>query len=198
MTSLNTNTAFKALIKIAVLVTAISALASCQAGSPDIQSLGNLENTFSLNQNLMMMRNKTNSQSFKLNGRCDFATSDIEISFDGQTYSSVMPFVSSSNMNCTTSGTFQVTIEPTRDGGFNIPATSNHKILMFRGVGQFGVTTPQSLRMEVSVDNFISAGTSTTTTTVGGNTYVLKGRIQQGFSSTSPNGLKLQGHIKIK
>lgn len=171
-------------------------LFSCQAGTPMISALGEVSG-FTINETVMTLKTKNNNDPFTMSGTCTGKLNDIQISFDnGTTYTSVYPMTTSYQENCVAAGTFSFVINPALNAGFAIPQNLSSKNFLFRGISDFGMTTSQAFRRQVSLgDVQITAG-SVTQTVSGGGTF--KGRITGTTGAVSDTRFIFQGSVIVK
>jgi hypothetical protein len=181
-------------LKKFIFIFSIAIQMSCKKGIPEIESLHKLSG-FSLDQSVINLKSKSNTQVFTISGQCDTNISQIEISFDQKKFESLSIYSNSQSVQCASSKNFSFSVDPTQNTQFNLPDSSNSKILYIRGSGDLGYTSLFTISLQYigSSENRVTAGSGVQSNGV----HILKGRIQTSNVSSSGSYI-LKGSIKVK
>jgi len=169
---------------------------SCKKGLPEVESLSQLSG-FSVDQSVINLNSKNNSQLFVVSGRCNNNINQLEISFNNYVFEPLSAYSTSQSITCSTDNKFSFTVDPTKNSNFDITAETNRRTIYIRGFGEFGYTSHFNIIFQTNgskSENTITAGSGISQP---GVQYTLKGRIQAAATS-SQNGYTLKGNIKIK
>ena len=197
-------TRFKLLKLMLTLTSAALILNSCSPAALDVTTLTGSGGSFSVNQSIMSFSARDSMTSFNVSGSCSPIVNVLQLSFDeGATYISAEPYTTSYTMNCLSSGTYSMTIDPTSHSGFIVPLDRNYKHIVFRGTGDFGHTQAHNITLQITpgentlgITNTVSASAVVSISGVD-TTVILSGKLTQSVSQTT-NGFSFNGGIKLK